>query len=64
MLKGTQFAVRDVELEQAMTRRQRHLVDFRRVPRRNDVAARIRVVDDAGNQVGDLIDMAAVSRRP
>ena len=36
-------AVGDVELEQAMAWRQRHLVDLRRVPRRDDMPPRIRL---------------------
>ena len=51
-----QPAVRDVELEQAMARRQRHLVDVGRIPRRDDQAARIGIAPDRCDHVGDLID--------
>src|ERR1700722_15062785 len=57
-------AVDDVELEEAMARRQRHLVDVGRVPGGNDQAARIRIAPDHGDDVGDLVDLAAVGRRP
>ena len=47
-----------------MARRQRHLVDIGRVPGRDDEAARIRVVADLFDHVGELIDRAPVRRRP
>ncbi len=47
-----------------MARRQRHLVDIGRIPGRDDEAARIRIAADGGHHVGDLIDHAAVGRRP
>src|SRR6185503_312731 len=51
-----ELAVADIELEQAMARRQGHAVDIGRVPRRHDEAARIRVLADAGDDIGDLVD--------
>src|SRR5437762_5691134 len=42
-----QFAVGDIELEQAMAGRERHPVDIGGVPRGDDEAARIRSVSDA-----------------
>ena len=56
--------VGDVELEQAVARRQRHLVDIGRVPGRDDEAARVRIAADGGDHARDLIDHAAVGRRP
>ncbi|MNN40055.1 hypothetical protein D3C81_1541150 [compost metagenome] len=47
-----------------MARRQRHLLDQRRVPRRDDQPARVRVVLDHRDQVADLVDRFAVGRRP
>ena len=41
-----QPALGDVELEQAVARRQRHLVDVGRVPRGDDQAARVRIAPD------------------
>ena len=54
----------DIELEQAMARRQRHLVDVGRIPGGDDQAARIRIAPDHVHHVGDLVDGAAVLRRP
>src|ERR1700730_18029089 len=59
-----QFAACDVELKQAMTRRQRHLVDIGRIPRAHDQAPRIRIAPDHVDDVGDLVDAAPVRRRP
>ena len=47
-----------------MAGRQRHLVDIGGVPRRHDEPARIGVLADAGDDIGDLVDGAAVARRP
>ncbi|MPN36795.1 hypothetical protein SDC9_184306 [bioreactor metagenome] len=59
-----QLAVGDVELEQAVAGRQRHLVDVAGVPGGNDVAARIRVVLQAVHELRDLVDQAAVRGFP
>ena len=59
-----QRAVGDVELEQAMARRQRHRLDLRRVPGGDDEPARGRVAADLGEHIGELVDAAAVRRRP
>ena len=59
-----QRALGDVELEQAVARRQRHLVDVRRIPGADDQPARIRIAPDHVDHIGDLVDGAAVGRRP
>jgi hypothetical protein len=59
-----QFAVRDIELEQAMARRQRHLVDIGRIPGADDQPPRIRIATDHVDDIGDLVDAAPVRRRP
>ena len=59
-----QSAFRDIELEQAVARRQRHLVDVGRVPGGDDQPARIRVALDHVDHVADLVDGLAVLRRP
>jgi len=41
-----------------------HPVEIRRVPGRHDQAARIRIAADRRHHIGDLIDGAAVGRRP
>ena len=78
MLKGTpeenvgraliklarELAFGDIELEQAMARRQRHLVDLSRIPRSDNQAARIRIAFDHPDHVADLIDGLAVLCRP
>src|SRR4051794_39949915 len=53
-----------MRLEQAMAGRQRHLVDVRRVPRRDKLAARGGIAADERDEIGDLIYMAAVGRLP
>lgn len=57
-------AVGHIELEEAVTGRQCHLVDQRRVPGRDDVAARVRVCLDALDELCHLVDMPAVIIRP
>ena len=47
-----------------MARRQRHAVDLGRVPGGDDQPARIGVAADLGDHIGDLVDDAAVRRRP
>ena len=47
-----------------MAWRQRHLVDVGGIPRRDDQPPRIRTAPDHVQHVGDLIDGAAVLRRP
>ncbi|MNF38376.1 hypothetical protein D3C84_193210 [compost metagenome] len=47
-----------------MARRQSHLLDQCRVPRRDDQPARIGVALDHRDQLGDLVDRLAVGRRP
>ena len=53
-----------VELEERVTGRKRHVVHLDRVPRRNDVAARGGVVLERVDDLGNLIDRAAVGGRP
>src|SRR5260370_32240179 len=59
-----QFAVRDVELKQAMAWRQRHPVDIGRIPCADDQAPRVRIAADHVDDIGDLVDAAPVRRRP
>ena len=56
--------LRDVELEQEMAGRERHAVDFRDVPRGDDVPPRVRVAADAVHDPRDLVDAAAVRAGP
>src|SRR5690606_29210724 len=44
--------------------RQRHLVDKGRVVRNDDVAARVRILPDARNNVADLVDRRAILAWP
>ena len=57
-------AFRNIELEKAVARRQRHLVHLRRIPGRDDMAARIGIGLDAFDQVPDLIDGRAARIGP
>src|SRR5665213_4076910 len=59
-----QFAAGDVKLKQAMARRQRPLVDVRRVPGADDQPPRIRIAPDHVDDVGNLVATAPVRRRP
>ena len=53
-----------IELEQAMARRQSHLVDFGHIPGANQVTARIGVILEAIHQILDLVDMSTIGSRP
>ncbi len=55
-----ELALGDVELKQAVARRQRHVGDVRRVPGRNDDTAAVGIGFQRVNNFGDLIDRAAV----
>src|SRR5689334_7790425 len=57
-------ALGDVELEEGMAGRQRHLVDVRRVPGADDVAAGVGAAAQVLDQALDLVDLAAVGRAP
>lgn len=59
-----QPALGDVELEEHMTRRKRHLVHLSDVPSRHDESAGIRIGLNLFDDIADLVDMAAVSCRP
>ena len=59
-----EFAVRDVELEERVARRQRHFIQLADVPCRDDDPAGVRVVFQLVHHRADLVDMAAVRRRP
>ena len=52
--------LRDAELEERVAGRQRHAVEIGRVPRRDDVAARIGILPDRLDDARDLVDRAAV----
>ena len=47
-----------------MAGRERHPVDIGGVPRGDDEAARIRILADAGNDIGDLVDGRSIACRP
>ena len=59
-----QLTVGHIELEQAVAGRQRHLVDFGRIPGADDQPARIRIAPDHVDDTGDLVDLPAVGSRP
>ena len=59
-----ELAVRHVELEEGMAGCERHLVEFAHVPRRDDDAARVRIVLDLVDGDLDLVDHAAIHRLP
>src|SRR5947207_2165548 len=60
----TKFAVLDVKLEEEMTRRQRHFVDFRRIPRAHYQAPALRICFDLRDQIIDLVHSRAVRATP
>ena len=47
-----------------MAGRQRHTAEVGRIPRRNDVAARVGIAPETLDETGDLVDLAAVAPRP
>ena len=55
---------RDVELEERVTGRQRHVGQVGDVPRRHDQATRVGVGLDVADELGDLVDMFARRRQP
>lgn len=59
-----QAAVADVELEQGVAWGQVHAVDLAGVPGRDDDAARLGVVADEVEGLGDLVEVAAVGGGP
>src|SRR6185369_13515130 len=59
-----QFAVRDVELEQEMARRQSHLWNFAYIPSAHYQPTGVRVVFDLINHLSNLINGAAVRGSP
>mmetsp|Transcript_50959 Transcript_50959/g.119503 ORF Transcript_50959/g.119503 Transcript_50959/m.119503 type:complete len:266 (+) Transcript_50959:42-839(+) len=61
---AAQLAVRHVELEEGVAGHQRHLGQVGHVPGADDDAAAVRVGLERLHDVGDLVDMAAVRRRP
>jgi hypothetical protein len=58
------LAVRDVELEQRVARRQRHALDVGRVPGRHQMAAGIRFGFQVFDQFRNLVDLCAARRAP
>src|SRR3989440_8792861 len=60
----TKFAVLYVKLEEEMTRRQRHFVDFRRIPRAHYQAPALRICFDLRDQIIDLVHARAVRAAP
>ena len=61
---ATQLAILHKKLEQRMAGRERHEVEFRRIPGRNDEAAAGGVFLDVGDDAGDLIDDGAIESAP
>ena len=59
-----QAAIVHVKLEQAVARRQGHLINETRIPRGNDVASGIRVGLDLLHQLGNLVGVGAVGVGP
>ena len=59
-----QLAVGDVELEERVAGRQRHVLELGHVPGRDDVPAGIRVGLQVFDELGDLVDVAAVGGGP
>jgi hypothetical protein len=60
-----EFSVRDIELEQAVAGRQRHLADFADVPCGDDQAAVVGIfLDMRSMTLDDLVDRAAIGRGP
>src|SRR5262245_46766872 len=59
-----ELALRHIELEQAMARWERHLVELADVPGPPHVAAGIRVALQVFHDLRHLVDLAAVRRRP
>ena len=53
-----------VKLKQHVTRRQRHLIDFSRIPCADDQAPAFRIGFYLRNQIIDLIDVHSVSAAP
>ena len=54
----------DLRLKQAMARCERHPANLAGVPRCHDLATRIRILADELDQVGDLVDVAALGGFP
>ena len=61
---ATQFALLREELEQRVARRQRHLLKFARIPRRDDVPPAVGILFDLFDEPVDLVDRAAVRGPP
>ena len=61
---AAQFAVADVKLEQRVARRQRHLSDFTRIPRADDVPPAVGILFDLLDDLVNLIEGASVGRAP
>ena len=59
-----QAAVGHVELEHRMAGRERHLGQLGHVPGRDDQPTGVRVRTQPPHQVGDLVDVRAIGRRP
>ena len=57
---AAQPAVCNIELEERVAGRERHVIERCDVPRRDDVTARIRVGAQIGHHLGDLVDVLAV----
>src|SRR5437660_5026191 len=57
-------ALGDVELEECVAGRERHLVDVRRIPGADEMAARVGAVADVTYHLRDLVDLATFRRAP
>ena len=59
-----ELSVVGVELEHCVARRQRHLIDVRRIPRAHDEPPGIRIALELLDQIGDLVNDTAVGSLP
>ena len=58
-----EFPLGDEELEKDVARRQRHLLQFARIPGSDDVSAAVRVLLDLRNNLGELV-LLTILRSP
>jgi hypothetical protein len=61
---ATQLAILHKKLEQRVAGRERHEVEFRRIPGRDDQTAAVGTYLDVGDDAGDLIDDGAIESAP
>ena len=59
-----EFAIRHIELEERVTRRQSHLLDIRNIPRRNDNSTRVGALGNQIDRLLNLVDSLAIRAWP